>query len=274
MHSGSTLLALRHFDAWLGAHQKIDRVARKHLINILPVSANLFPSSRAIVKFEGINGPDGIKRKNPSPDEPWHFIDPYDASDNKLIAIIAAHHDQLVAALKTHNPVRAAFEAAWLAHATVDGLTPAHHYPYEEELMKLRNGEGNETRNSIKEKILLPGETLPKQVRNNWKMWGDKGLLASHLAFEVGVAAIIMPARLGGSLPTAQDLALLQQKGFIPLYRARALQIAKLDMYAKFCDSGWTPRLAKQVRRELVPLIVNTVTLVWYGAVLESQRPS
>ena len=36
-----------------------------------------------------------------------------------------------------NDKTRAAFEAAWLAHALTDGLTPAHHYPYQEAVSEL-----------------------------------------------------------------------------------------------------------------------------------------
>ena len=43
-------------------------------------------------------------------------------------------------------------------------------------------------------------------------------------------------------------------------------------IYEQFYKSGWTPKLAKVVRRELVPMIVNTVTLVWYAAAAEAKK--
>jgi hypothetical protein len=121
---------MKHFDAWFGAHQKIDRVARDHLGLIL-AKDSIFPSRKAIIKFEGIDGPDGIKRKTPAQDELWHFIDPHDESDRQIVGILEDNYRGLVKALREGNETRAAFEAAWLAHGIVDGLTPAHHYPYE-----------------------------------------------------------------------------------------------------------------------------------------------
>jgi hypothetical protein len=35
-------------------------------------------------------------------------------------------------------------------------------------------------------------------------------------------------------------------------------------------DAGWTPRLARQVRKHLAPAIVKTVTLAWYSAALDA----
>lgn len=63
--------------------------------------------------------------------------------------MIEDHIVNLTEALKADNYQRAAFEAAWMAHAITDGLTPAHHYPFEEKLEELR-GESIETRNSTK----------------------------------------------------------------------------------------------------------------------------
>src|ERR1035441_2898896 len=97
MYSGSTFN--KYSGQLLGAHQKIDRVARRHLERLLPHCQ--FPSAKAILQFEG-------------------------------------HYRKLVEVLKAGDRVRAAFEAAWLAHAVVDGLTPAHHYPYAEKLVELR----------------------------------------------------------------------------------------------------------------------------------------
>lgn len=271
MYSGTTLTPMKWFDAWFGAHQKIDRVARRCLTDIFEGRGYYFPSAWQVLKFEGQNGPDGIKRKAPAQDEPWHFYDPKNP-DTRVTDSITEHYGFLVQALRERNQARAAFEAAWLSHAIVDGLTPAHQYPYEETLIQLRGGNSIDTRTSVKEKLLMHGDTLTERVGNNWKMWGDKGLLATHFAFEWGVAVIIVPLRLRLGRPDDAELFEVRQKGVVRLFQERAQQVADLGMYEKFYKSGWTPKLAKQVRRELVPIIVNTVTTTWYSAVLESQQ--
>ncbi|QQS18416.1 hypothetical protein IPL68_07590 [Candidatus Saccharibacteria bacterium] len=175
---------------------KINRLAWQHLRGTeTEVALKRFPRVRQILTFEGSNGPDAIKRKTPAQDEPWHYYDPYDPADTKLLDIIAAHYNQLVAAISSGNDTRASFEAAWLAHAVVDGLTPAHHYPYEQELKRLRKGQGIETRRTPKEKLMMPGDTVREKMHNNWSMWGDKGLLATHIAFEAGIALLVLPMR-------------------------------------------------------------------------------
>src|ERR1700704_2913005 len=153
MYSGTTLTPIS--GRLFGAHQKIDRLSRNSLRDLAKHDA-AFPGARAILHFEGVNGPDAIKRKSPARDEPWHFMSPFDSADTQLVDAITGHYDPLVAALKSKENERAAFEAAWLAHALVDGLTPAHHYPYEEKLVELSSGRGIDDRNTISKKLFLP----------------------------------------------------------------------------------------------------------------------
>lgn len=266
MYSGSTLT--KFSGLLIGAHQKIDRIARKHLEQLAP--ASIFPPKKTILHFEGNNGPDGIKRKSPAKNEPWHYIQPFDSADDGLIHIIEDHYKSLVRALKKADDVEAAFEAAWLSHAIVDGLTPAHHYPYEEKLVELRNGDGIENRTTIKKKIVMPGENRRDQLQNNWKMWGPKGLFTTHAAFEWGFATLLLPLRLQSGLPTIADVRRMQADGIGNWFRLQAQEIARLGMYEEFYIYGWTPKLARQVRRKLAPAIVRAVTMVWYGALLEA----
>lgn len=268
MYSGTTLTPLS--GRILGAHQKLDRLARGSLRTLLD-DDSVFPSSRAILHFEGVNGPDAIKRKSPAKDEPWHYYSPFDEEDTRLIDLIEEHYDVLVKALKQKDDVRAAFEAAWLAHAIVDGLTPAHHYPYEEELTLLRGGAGIETRTSVKEKIILPGETRREQVKNNWKMWGPRGLLATHGFFEFGVAALIAPFSLKQVPITGHDMEELYKYGVIETFRRTAKGVVGLDMYTEYAANGWTPQLARKVRNHLAPAIVKMVTLAWYAALIDAK---
>lgn len=268
MYSGTTLTPLS--GRVLGAHQKLDRLARGSLRALLKSKDDQFPGSRQILHFEGVNGPDAIKRKSPAKDEPWHYYSPFDEEDTQLLELIEDHYDLLAKALKAGDDVRAAFEAAWLAHAIVDGLTPAHHFPYEETLTELRGGAGIETRTTVKEKIILPGETRREQVKNNWKMWGPRGLLATHGFFEFGVAALIAPFSLKQVPITEEDIDDLYKYGVLELFRRTAKGVSGLDMYERYYQSGWTPKLARQVRNHLAPAIVKMVTLAWYAAAIDA----
>ncbi len=99
MYSGTTLT--KRSGRIIGVHQKIDRLAHRNLLILDPEIK--FPAIKTILHFEGLNGPDAIKRKSPSKDEPWHFISPYDLDDNQLIELISHHYHELVIGLKKFN---------------------------------------------------------------------------------------------------------------------------------------------------------------------------
>lgn len=267
MYSGTTLTPIS--GRLLGAHQKIDRVARDDLRGLLK-NDKVFPGIRKILHFEGMNGPDGIKRKSPSQNEPWHYIDLLNKDDSQLMDAIAAHYAALVSALKDHNNERSAFEAAWLAHALVDGLTPAHHYPYEEKLLELRGGEGLETRTSFKEKVVMRGDTRRERAKNNWKMWGPKGLITTHGLFEFGVATLIAPLRLKKAMPSKEAIANFQAVGINSCFLQKAKEISTMGIYEAYYEKGWTASLARQIRQLLAPSIVEMVTLSWYNAAFDA----
>ncbi len=253
----------------IGAHQRIDRVARRNIEPLLPNTPR-FPLIKDILHFEGVNGPDGLKRKSPGKDEPWHFIDPYHDGEHELFTMIDDHIVNLAAALRENNYERSAFEAAWLAHAITDGLTPAHHYPLEEKLEELR-GEGLDTRIGRKEKIIMPGETRRHQIKNNWEFWGAKGVMTTHIGFELGVATTIAPLRFDEAVPDDAQFSQLRRVGFEEVYKTILKQIADLNMYDEFSRQGWTRRLGNETKRTLVPHIIRAVMLGWYQAVLKAQ---
>ena len=266
MYSGTTLT--KSSGRVLGTHQKIDRVARNHLQKLL-ADDMVFPAARRILRFEGKNGPDAIKRKSPARDEPWHYFNPFDDEDTQLIGLIEDHYAKLVQELRAGNKERSAFEAAWLAHALVDGLTPAHHYPYEEKLAELR-GEGIETRTTVKAKLVMPGDTRREKVKNNWLMWKPRGLLMGHSMFEFGVATMLAPMGLRDALPRQTDIQRFKKLGLADYFRQTAREIAAQDLYHAYQRHGWTPRLAWKVRHQMGPSIVKTVTLAWYMATQEA----
>lgn len=266
MYSGSTLTPLS--GRLLGAHQKFDRVAYYRLRQLLPEGH--FPLLKSILHFEGKNGPDAIKRKSPARDEPWHYFNPSDKSDTHLLELIREHYGLLAKALAKGDDIKAAFEAAWLAHAMVDGLTPAHHYPYEEKLVELRGGQPIETRDTIRKKLLLPGDDRRTKLRNNWLMWGARGIFTTHALFELGVATLIAPLGLKKALPTSFDIAEFTQLGLETWFRQTAQEVASWKLYEKFYKTGWTPWLALRIRNRLAPTIAKAVTLAWYGAAQEA----
>ena len=268
MYSGTTMTPFS--GELLGAHQKIDRTARTQLEELLPNTS--FPNWKMILKFEGNNGPDGVKRKSPGKDEPWHFMLPFDMNDTQVIDLIEYHYKELVRSLKKKDDVRSAFEAAWLAHAVVDGLTPAHHYPYEEKLMEF--GVQSGTRSSVFRKLVQPGGTIGEQLSNNWQMWGPKGLMTAHGFFEWGFALILKTLKLDHKPPTTDKIRHFKAVSLGTWYRETAQDIARMGLYDEFQEKGWTLPLTRKMRSYLAPTIVHAVTLVWYGAVCDAKLQS
>lgn len=267
MYSGTTLRSSS--GKLLGAHQKFDRVARLGLKRIAP---NLpFPAINHILHFEGLNGPDGVKRKSPARDEPWHYYDPLDESDDAIINMVADHRVNLIRALRADDQARAAFEAAWMAHALVDGLTPAHHYPYEEVIAGIR-GEPKESRTTVLKKLVYPGKSPREIVRNNWYVWGAGGAMTSHGMFELGVATTVKTLKFEGAYPHANDMIRVRSEGITPIFQEAARHIHSLRMFEQFQKAGWTSRLARQTRKDLAPRIVKIVALAWYEAAWQAHH--
>ena len=266
MYSGTTFRAKS--GNFIGVHQKIDRISRRNLKQLPGVGAG-FPGIQAILHYEGNNGPDGIKRKSPSIDEPWHYIDPSDPNDTALVQMIGDHHANLVQALRYGNQQRAAFEAAWMAHAITDGMTPAHHYPLGDKIEELW-GKPKEERQSIKEKNLIVGDGLKDTAEKNWEYWGAKGVFATHLLFELGVATAIKTTKFTDSAPSSAWLKKADQKGLERVFLDSVHEIYSLDMYETFWKQGWTTKLARQTRQTLIPKICAVITYAWYTAYREA----
>ena len=108
MYSGTTF---RHQSGnIIGVHQRIDRIAKRHLRHKIG-NKPFFPSIKTILHFEGRNGPDGIKGKSPSIDEPWHYIAPDASIDDPLVTIIMDHLYNLSVALAARDEERSAFDS-------------------------------------------------------------------------------------------------------------------------------------------------------------------
>ncbi len=256
----------------IGTHQKIDRVARRHFskyMHTLP-----FPTIQEILHFEGSRGPDGIKLKSPGKDEPWHFIDPKNLrQDDKLLGDVSDHSHNLSFAITSGDSTRAAFEAAWLAHAVTDGLTPAHHEPLDEQLRDIKHQD--DRRHSVRSKIVMAGNGSRRQfIRNNWQYWGAKGIMTTHTLFEAGVATTIKPLRFKAAASIDQDLIELKKRGFQAMYIDMIMHIDSLGMYERYKKEGWTQTLAKQTTRELIPTIIRAVELAWIEAYVRAEDAS
>jgi hypothetical protein len=267
MYAGTTI---RHGSGRIvGVHQKVDRAARYIIKKHLPKSVN-FPDIKTILYFEGNNGPDGLKRKHPSSDgQPWHFIDPNNPSDRGIINNIDDHIHNLAAAIKKDDNIKAAYEAAWLAHCIVDGLTPAHHYPLGDKIQELW-GKSHTERKSVRDKTIIIGENLRDTLSKNWEYWGAGGVFTTHGMFELGVASAIATTNFKKLSVTKRDINKLNKVGYEKLYLETLDKVNKLGMYDTLGVNGWTKKLADQTKNVLIPIMVKMVVLAWYDACVKS----
>lgn len=268
MYAGTTLL--KDSGKHVGVHQKIDRVARVYVAKYIKKSVK-FPNIKDILYFEGNNGPDGIKRKGAAQDEPWHFIDPNNPNDNDLVAMINDHIYNLTEALRSNNGVRASFEAAWLAHAVVDGLTPAHHYPLGDKIEELW-GLSHNDRKSLKNKLVIHGDGLKDTISKNWQYIGADGVFTAHLLFEAGVASAISTEKFRHCGLTKAEISKLSEYGYEASYRQAVAEINDMKMYEEFGKKGWTWHLATETKKILVPKIIKMVTLAWYQSIVKLEE--
>jgi len=268
MYAGTTIR--RGSGRIVGVHQKIDRAARRHLKPLLPELV-YFPAIKEILSFEGNNGPDGIKRKSPSVDEPEHYIDPNDPTSSELITIINDHIFNLAKSLKSNNQVRASFEAAWLAHSVVDGLTPPHHYPVSEKIAQLWSDAKNE-RDSVINRNIIVGDGLRDTLSKNWEYWGPGGVITAHGIFEIGVASAISTEYFRNFKINKRDITKLQKIGFETFYLESVKKVFDMKMYEELSSTGWTQRFAKQVRTVLIPEMIKMVVLAWYESLLNAKK--
>ena len=251
---------------FIGTHQQLDQVARKILAKHLP-RGRYFPSSREILKFEGTRGPDGLKRKSPDEDDPTHMFEGEDGAN--LVKQILDHHYNLVEALKSKNQVRAAFEAAWLAHKVTDGLTPAHHFPLNETKRELMSN--TEFIKVFGEPIkgIMHGRSFSETLRNNWLYWGAGGHFSKHVAYEYGVTVIVStlpPRAFTPKMGKAEFYHVDPKKTFYE-------SLSRVDvpgMYARFRKDGWTTDLALETKNQLLPEIIRAIALIWYSAAEEA----
>ncbi len=263
MYATTTLVKNpKHNGKRLGTHQQLDRAARKILTRHLP-RGRYFPSIKEILYFEGARGPDGLKRKSPDDDDPSHMYDEKHKPD--LDQQISDHHYNLVQALRAQNTVRAAFEAAWLAHKITDALTPAHHFPLSDAKEELMSNKEFVKIFGEPIKGIMHGQNIAETARNNWLYWGAGGYMSKHIAYEYGVAVIM------ATLPQKAVLPRMGRAEFSQVELKKVLRdaLSRMDvpgMYERFRQEGWTTELALETKEVLLPEIIRAIALAWYSA--------
>ena len=209
--------------------------------------------------------------KSPGKDEPWHFVDPH-GDYSVMITYIENHLTNLSIALSEQNFVRASFEAGWMAHAITDALTPAHQYPMEDKIIEI-SGKHPTERIKLNQKMFLPGDTWRKRLSANWKYLGPKGVMSSHMLYEMGVAVLTtsLSARKIAQKPSPQEITRLKNGEFITMFEDSIQFVAKKQYYQTFIRKGWTSRLARETRTILLPEISKLVALAWLEAIRRAE---
>jgi hypothetical protein len=245
-----------------GIHQRLDMAAYKMISRYLPTGG--FPAIKDILHFEGYNGPDGLKAKSglkpKAKDDPGlsHIYDPIHDT-GEVPGYIATHYAELVRQLQAGDLIRAAFEAAWMAHFVGDGLTPAHHFPLEDKI----------TAAAIGDKTTSDTRKITAAVKKNWAIWGPKGHMSTHQNFEMGIAfaLVIFPIRPEFS---EHELARARELGPVEYFKSEARAVSALDLYSRFYRQGWTNDLAVTVKNRLAPQVARTIGTIWLLALLEA----
>lgn len=243
-----------------GIHQRFDMAAYQMIKSYLP---STFPPLSDIIHFEGYNGPDGLKVKSRKDSGPSHMYDPNRHDESAVPRLIHNHYKGLVEALVDGDHIRAAFDASWMAHYLGDALTPAHHWPFDEEV--------HAAREIVATVPVNAGEItkLMAQAKKTWALWGFGGTYSSHFNFENGIAIalIVVPIR-----PRFDESTLVHARklGIDAFVHEQALQVAELDIYTKFMETGWTNEIVNLIKSSLAPRVAATIGYVWMLAVLEA----
>lgn len=250
---------------FLRAHQRLNSIAHKVLSRHAKVGD--FPSVREINKFEGNNGPDAVKFKANDHGEFHHYYDPT-TQTGALLQDIDNHYRQLVRALRRRDRVRSAFEASWLAHVITDGLTPAHHHS-EGMLDEARYNHGLYAR--VSDKIIVRGDGIVETLSRTWQFIGAKGVLSTHIYFEIGAAAVMRTSNLTPTLNKSL-LSHSREVGVIDFFKQQARIVDSMSLYENFASKGWTAKLARDIKHRLTPLIAETIAIVWHLASEEARQ--
>lgn len=195
------------------------------------------------------------------------------ADSRSLPEMIVDHHWNLVQALRQKDATRAAFEAAWMAHMIVDGLTPAHHFPLTDVKEKLMTSQEMVKIFGQPVKGMMRGHNALETMRNNWLYWGAKGFMSQHIGYEYGVAMIAatLPHR---ALAARIDPSTFVEQDFFQNYPQSVAKVQQYNMYDRFCKEGWTTELAVETKNILLPEITKNIALGWYSTITEAYGAS
>ncbi len=228
----------------VGTHQKFDRTAYGLIKS--KIEAGKFPARSQIINFEGSGGPDGLKFKgNYTTDHMWDPVNKI----GQLPTWIEIHYKNLVKALRDDDLVKAAFEAGFMAHYLTDSLTPAHH---------------------LSHKFILE-EYEGKKHRKRWKIYGHKGILSTHVAFESGISSAIFFNPIKVEFDN-KLFSRIKEDGIKEVVMHESLTISKLHIYDQYLRRGWNTKLVKVIKATVVKRIPQFIAAAWLAAYQEAHK--
>jgi len=134
-----------------------------------------------------------------------------------------------------------------MAHYLTDSLTPAHH---------------------LSHKFILE-EYEGKKYRKRWKIYGHKGILSSHVAFETGISSAIFFTPIKVSFDDKLH-KLIRKDGIKKVVMQESLAISKHNIYEQFLQKGWSAKLAKTIKATVVKRIPQLISAAWLSAYEEA----
>ena len=159
-----------------------------------------------------------------------------------------------------------------MAHAITDALTPAHQYPMEDKIIEI-SGKHPSERVKLNQKMFLPGETWRKRLASNWKYLGPKGVMSSHMLYEMGVAVLItsIAAKKISKIPPAEEIERVKNGEFMTLFEEKIQFVFSKKYYQTFIQKGWSSKLARETKTVLLPEISSVVALAWFEALRRAE---
>jgi hypothetical protein len=155
----------------------------------------------------------------------------------------------------------------------IDGLTPAHHQPFKEQL-KANDPRAEAEANSILRRIFVPGTNFRDLFERNWQRLGPRGVGTNHILFEAGIDFIVMPIR-PKSFPTVditvEEIKKAKSGHFLEMYWKSVKHVDSLQMFERYEKDSWTPDLADDVREKLIPEVIRMVILAWIAAIYKGR---
>lgn len=155
-----------------------------------------------------------------------------------------------------------------MAHAITDALTPAHQYPMTDKIIEI-SGKKPEERDKIIKKMFLSGKNWRERLLNNWEYIGPKGVMSSHMLYEMGVATMItsIAAKKITNDPTEEEISRVLNGNFMEVFEEKIKWVADQKYYETYLEKGWTTSLARNTKSILLPEISKIVALGWFEGI-------